>query len=129
MTGGTGGRRKRGELESDVLAVLAAAGEPTTPGGVREALGGGLAYTTVMTALVRLEAKGSVSRSRSGRAYAYELTDQPTRVAHQMRRLLDDGPDRDLVLARFLDSLQPGDVPRLRRLLAGADTQRKDQRR
>src|SRR5215210_5001798 len=48
------GRRHRGGLEHEVIAVLAAAGEAMTPGQVRDALGAGLAYTTVMTVLTRL---------------------------------------------------------------------------
>src|SRR5260370_25177385 len=51
-------RRAAGELEAAVLAVLQAAGLPLSPGEVRERVGGGLAYTTVVTILSRLHAKG-----------------------------------------------------------------------
>jgi len=65
------GRRQRGGLEHEVIAVLAADGGAMTPGQVRDALGAELAYTTVMTVLARLCGKGAVTRQRSGRAFAY----------------------------------------------------------
>ncbi|MDR3035661.1 MAG: BlaI/MecI/CopY family transcriptional regulator, partial [Kitasatospora sp.] len=64
--GAAGARRGAGELEAAVLAVLQAAGTARTPGEVRERLGGRLAYTTVVTILSRLHAKGVLSRVRSG---------------------------------------------------------------
>lgn len=48
---------------------------PATVGEVRDALNAAskrtLAYTTVMTILVRLDEKGYVSRAREGRLYRY----------------------------------------------------------
>ena len=44
-------RRASGGLESEVLATLWAAGRPLTAGDVVEALGGDLAYNTVLTIL------------------------------------------------------------------------------
>jgi predicted transcriptional regulator len=116
-------RRERGDLENEVLAALAAAGRPLTPGEVLAALDRDLAYTTVMTTLSRLHAKDAVTRERTGRAYAYAPADTATAAARRMRRLLDGGEDRTVVLARFLDELEPGDVPVLQRLLAQAEAQ------
>jgi predicted transcriptional regulator len=116
-------RRERGDLENEVLAALAAAGRPLTPGDVLAALQRDLAYTTVMTTLTRLHAKDAVTRERSGRAYAYAPADTATAAARRMRRVLDGGDDRTVVLARFLDELDPGDVPVLQRLLAQAEAQ------
>ena len=116
-----GRRRDRGDLENEVLAALVAADRPLTPGDVLAALGRDLAYTTVMTTLTRLHAKDAVTRERAGRAYAYAPADTATAAARRMRRLLDGGQDRTVVLARFLDELEPGDVPVLQRLLAQAD--------
>lgn len=116
-----GRRRDRGDLENEVLAALVAADRPLTPGDVLAALGRDLAYTTVMTTLTRLHAKDAVTRERAGRAYAYAPADTATAAARRMRRLLDGGQDRTVVLARFLDELEPGDVPVLQRLLAKAD--------
>jgi predicted transcriptional regulator len=116
-----GRRRDRGDLENEVLAALAAAGRPLTPGEVLSALGRDLAYTTVMTTLSRLHAKDAVTRERVGRAYAYAPADTATAAARRMRRLLDGREDRSAVLARFLHELDPGDVPVLQRLLAESD--------
>lgn len=55
-------RRARGALEAEVMGVLWTAGEPLTPDQVRRRLPGDLAYTTVMTILVRLVEKGAASR-------------------------------------------------------------------
>lgn len=112
------GRRDRGELENEVLAALAAG--PLTPRQVLDTLGTTLAYTTVMTTLVRLHEKGAVTRESTGRTFTYALTDRSTVPARAMRRTLDTAPDREGVLARFLDELDPADVPVLKRLLAQA---------
>jgi predicted transcriptional regulator len=116
-----GRRRERGDLENEVLAALVAAGRPATPGEVLDLLARPLAYTTVMTTLSRLHDKGAVTRRRVGRAYAYATADSATVTARRMRRVLEGGADRTVVLARFLDELDPGDVPLLQRLLAEAE--------
>lgn len=109
-------RRDRGALENEVLAALAAAG-PMTPREVLGHLGGDLAYTTVMTTLARLYEKGAATRESAGRTFTYALADSSTVPARAMRRALDTAPDREQVLARFLDELDPDDVPVLQRLL------------
>ena len=116
----------RGDLENEVLGVLAAAGRPLTPREVLAALDRDLAYTTVMTTLSRLHAKDAVTRVAAGRAYAYSPADDATAVARRMRRVLDGGLDRTGVLARFLDELEPDDVPLLQQLLADAERSRPD---
>jgi predicted transcriptional regulator len=113
-----GGRRGRGDLEAEILAVLTAADHPLTPREVVDRLDQALAYTTVMTVLVRLYDKGAVSRVRTGRAYAYSfLRDEAARRAVQMRRLMGEDPERARVLARFVDELSPEDEQLLLRLL------------
>jgi predicted transcriptional regulator len=119
-------RRDRGDLENEVLAALAATDRPLTPGEVLAALDRDLAYTTVMTTLARLHAKDVVTRERAGRAYAYAPADTATAAARRMRRLLDGGADRADVLARFLDELDPDDVPVLQRLLTEAESRPPD---
>jgi predicted transcriptional regulator len=64
-------RRGRGELESEVMAALWAAEGPMTASGVQTALGGGLAYNTVQTILIRLLEKGVVRRAPAGRGHIY----------------------------------------------------------
>ncbi len=104
------GRRQRGRLEHEVIAVLATEGGPMTPGEVRDALGAGLAYTTVMTVLSRLAEKGLVTRRRSGRAFAYQaVLDEDEIAARQMRRLLDARDDHAAVLTRFVGALSDDD--------------------
>jgi len=118
-------RRAPGELEADVLATLWRAGEPLSPGQVRQALGSQLAYTTVMTILSRLHDKGSVTRSRVGRAYIYTPAfEQAELAASQMRTLLDSGHDREAVLARFVGSLSDDEERTLAALLRRAARRR-----
>jgi predicted transcriptional regulator len=117
--------RRRGVLEQEVLASLAAAGRPLTAAEVLADLGDGLAYTTVMTTLSRLHAKGGLAREQSGRAYAYSIAGDPESVgasvtARRMRRLLEAGQDRAGVLARFVAELPAEDEQLLAALLADA---------
>ena len=116
--------RPRGALEREVLACLAAAGRPLTAAEVLADLGGGLAYTTVMTTLTRLHGKGALTREPTGRAYAYSLASSLDAIpasltAGRMRRLLDSGEDRAGVLARFVADLSPDDERLLTELLDG----------
>jgi predicted transcriptional regulator len=113
-----GGRRAAGELENAVLAVLQAAGQPLSPAEVRERLDGRLAYTTVVTILSRLHAKGVLDRRKAGRAYLYSpVADEPGLAARRMARVLDAEADREAVLARFVSGLSDDDEELLRRML------------
>ncbi|WP_416977550.1 BlaI/MecI/CopY family transcriptional regulator [Streptomyces sp. T028] len=111
-------RRRQGELEALVLSVLGEAEEPVGAGWVQERLGGDLAYTTVITILTRLLAKGVVTRERAGRSFAWTpASDQAGLAAHRMRRVLDAETDREAVLASFVTGLGPDDERLLRELL------------
>ena len=117
-----GSRRAAGELEGAVLGVLHAAGIPLSPGAVRERLGGDLAYTTVVTILSRLHAKGVLKRARAGRAYLYApVADEPGLAARRMATVLAGEPDREAVLARFVSGLSGSDEQLLRRMLGTED--------
>jgi predicted transcriptional regulator len=112
------GRRAAGELEAAALAVLHAAGSPLSPGEVRETLGGGLAYTTVVTILSRLHGKGVLDRRKAGRAFVYQpVADEPGLAARRLAQMLDAEPDREAVLARFVSGLSGRDEKLLRRML------------
>jgi predicted transcriptional regulator len=116
------GRRQRGALEHEVVAVLVEHGGAMTPGQVRDALDADLAYTTVMTTLARLSEKGVVTRHRAGRAFAYRaVVDEDEIAARQMQRLLDTRDDRAAVLSRFVGTLSDDDERLLAELLRRAD--------
>nr|WP_260860269.1 BlaI/MecI/CopY family transcriptional regulator [Streptomyces cupreus] len=105
-------------MEVQVLSALREADGPATAGWVQERLGGGLAYTTVVTILTRLLAKGVVTRERAGRSFVWTpVSDQAGLAAHKMRKLLDGESDREAVLASFITSLEPDDERLLRELL------------
>ncbi len=112
--------RRRGALAQEILTCLAAAGRPLTVSEVQADLGKELAYTTVMTTLSRLHAKGALTRELAGRAYAYALRADPAAASvttRRMFRLLDSGQDRAHVLARFVADLSPEDERLLAELL------------
>ena len=124
-------RRGVGELEAEILGVLRAAGRPLSPGDVRERLdprdGHELSYSTVVTIVSRLHAKGLLSRERAGRGFAYQPVDEASLQAGRMNVALAAGVDRDAVLSRFVSGLSDRDARLLRELLgtdgrpAGAD--------
>ncbi len=86
-----------GSLERRVMERLWRSG-PSTVSETRETLNAGfsspLAYTTVMTILVRLQEKGFLTRRREGRQYRYEaMFDEASLPAavgrRELRRLID----------------------------------------
>ncbi|MEW1929860.1 BlaI/MecI/CopY family transcriptional regulator [Streptomyces sp. NPDC088360] len=111
-------RRAQGELEAQVLAVLHGAAGPVNAAWVQERIGGDLAYTTVMTILTRLLAKGAVMRERVGRSFVWRsAADEAGLAALRMRKVLDGERDRGAVLASFVTTLSPADERMLRGLL------------
>jgi predicted transcriptional regulator len=111
-------RRDRGQLEREVLAVLATSDRALTPAEVLSELDDDLAYTTVMTTLARMAGRGVLDRERAGRAYAYRrLRDPETLTARRMRRLLEQDTNRAGVLARFVEELGPEDERALAAIL------------
>jgi predicted transcriptional regulator len=115
------GRRDRGALEAQILAIMAVADRPLTPGEVAELLDACLAYTTVMTVLARLCQKGALTRVRQGRAFAYSfIRDEDARRALRMRKMLDECTDRTSVLAHFVGELSDEDEVILQQLLRQA---------
>ena len=111
-----------GELEAAVMDVLWDRGGWSTPGEVHEVLSADrpLAYTTVMTILVRLWQKGRVERERDGRAYAYQpLQSREEHAATRMSECLTATRDRPLALTHFIHALSPADRAQLRRMLRG----------
>jgi predicted transcriptional regulator len=118
------GRRGHGALEAEVLAALWSARAPLTASAVQRELGGTLAYSTVVTILSRLHAKGVLNRTPHGRAFAYvPVADEPGLAARRMRQVLDGESDRGRVLARFVSDLSDEDERLLRSLLAKDTTE------
>lgn len=101
-----------------MLAALWAADTPLTSAQVQRRLGAELAYTTVVTILSRLHAKGTLAREQRGKAHAYwPVADESGLAARRMRQVLDAEPDRSQVLAQFVSDLSDEDEQTLRRLL------------
>lgn len=112
-------RRPHGALEAEVMDVLRAAA-PLSPGQVRERLSEDLSYSTVVTIVSRLHAKGLLERERTGRAFAYRPVDDASRAASQMSQALETGSDHGAVLSRFVSGLSGRDARLLRDLLGEA---------
>ncbi len=113
-----GDRRPMGSLESDVLDVLWRSDEPLTPAQVLDEIDRDLAYTTVMTILNRLQAKGLVDRQRVGRAYAYEpKISEADLAATKMRTALAATSDHIATISRFVGALSKKEAAALRAAL------------
>ena len=111
-------RRRSGSLEAEVMAVLWGAEGALTPSDVQRGLGRDLAYTTVMTTLSRLHAKGVVLRDKAGRAFAYRPAQgAEDHAAEAMAEVLARGIDPAAVLSRFVNRLGPEEEALLRELL------------
>jgi predicted transcriptional regulator len=109
-----------GPLEADVMAVLWGADEPLLVKDVVAELNAerdaALAYTTVMTVMSRLAAKGILARSRSGRRFAYAPVAADAAEIAVRGVLAEFG---DAALARFVEraEVDPQLRERLRRLM------------
>ena len=103
------------------MDVVWAAGAPVTAREVADALTDrGLAYTTWLTVLGRLERKGLLRRDKSGRAHTYTSTaSRADHVAVLMEQALGQAEDRAVVLQHFARSVSPEDAAALRRALEG----------
>lgn len=116
-------RRSPGALEAAVMRVLWSAGRPVTAHEVRDGLaeapGGVPAFTTVITVLNRLHAKGRVVRSVNGQgslAFSAAQSESAHAVEGMLTALLATS-DRGAALLQFAGSLDPQDMAVLRRAL------------
>ena len=113
-----GNKRPMGALEDEVMTYLWATAGPATAADVHEAVAPDLAYTTVMTVLSRLFAKGHLSREPKGRGFAYlPVATEAEHRAKLMQDTLNHSKDRDGVLSSFVGSLTARDLDELKRLL------------
>ncbi len=105
------------------MDILWVDGAWLTPGIVRERLAPDrkVAYTTVMTVLVRLWKKDRVQRRRRGRAFEYRAAQsRAAYAAERMEEMLGSADDRALALTHFVDTLTPQERSELRRRLEGS---------
>jgi BlaI family transcriptional regulator, penicillinase repressor len=111
-----------GERELDVMTWLWANGSGTVT-QVKEGLGVPLAYTTVLTILRNLEAKGFLRRQDEGRAHRYfPRVKQKSAQRRALRRLIDTlflgSPEA--LLSHLVDEhdLSPSELRRIARRLS-----------
>ena len=109
-----------GERELDVMAVLWETGSGTVE-EVRRRLPSRLAYTTVLTILRNLEAKGFVTHEEEGRAHRYaprvaQRSARKNALARLVSRFFDGSPEA--VLAHLVDEhdVAPADLMRMARI-------------
>ena len=109
-----------GELERSVMECLWSADGPLAVTTLRDELGAGLALTTVHTVLSRLEQKGFVVHD-GGRPRRFgPRASREEHAADLMREVLGSAGDRQAVLARFVDGVDPEEARLLRELLASS---------
>lgn len=108
-----------GDLERAAMEVLWAAPSARTARQVADALEArGLAYTTWLTVLGRLEAKGLLRRERTGRAHRYfPLSSREDHIAILMQQALGHADDREAALQHFARAVSPAEAEALRRAL------------
>ena len=92
---------------------------PATARQVCERLGErGLAYTTWLTVLGRLERKGLLSRTKVGRAFTYHaIASREDHISVLMQQALGQADDREAALQHFVRSVSPAEAEALRRAL------------
>ena len=107
--------------ELDVMAVLWER-ESATVAEVLDALPAELAYTTVLTVLRGLEAKGHVRHESEGKTFRYFPTVEPATAGEKvLGRVLDKiyQGSRELLVARLLadDAVSEEELRRIRQML------------
>lgn len=108
-----------GDLERAVMDTVWAAPAPLSGRDVAGALSGrGLAYTTVLTVLSRLENKGLLQRDASARAHTYTATASRTdHVTVLLQQALGQAADRQAALQHFARTVSPAEARALRQAL------------
>jgi BlaI family transcriptional regulator, penicillinase repressor len=109
------------DRELDVMAVLWQRGASTVA-EVREVVSDDLAYTTILTVLRTLEAKGYVGHESAGKAHRYfALVAREAAGQTALAQVLDKifGGSRELLIANLVRErgIDPEELKRLRRVL------------
>lgn len=120
--------RERGELEGQVMRILWGASEPLSARDIQAVFTGHVpAYTTLMTALERLQKKGDVIRSgdspRKVRFRAARSGDE--HVGRSMMTALDGAGDRQAALLQFAGNLAEEDLDLLRGAITGKTSRKR----
>jgi predicted transcriptional regulator len=111
------------DREADVMQVLWDQG-PSVVSDVQKRLSDKLAYTTVLTVLRTLEAKGYVRHEEEGRQHRYcaavqRQMAQKSALKHLLSKFFEDSSE--LLFARLVSDqkLTPEQIRRMRKLLDG----------
>ena len=115
-------KRERGELEGSILKALWGADEPIGASEIQERIPEPKpAYTTVLTVLDRLVAKGLVARSGTSlRKVKFSAAKSSEEIASAtMLGALEDVLDRQEALLKFAGNLSQDDIALLTKALAG----------
>ena len=110
------------DRETDVIQVLWDHG-PSLVAEVRERLKDDLAYTTVLTVLRTLEAKGYVNHDEEGRGHRYfaaikQQTAQKSALQHLTKKFFNGSAELLLTHLVSDQKLSPEQMTRMRKLLA-----------
>jgi predicted transcriptional regulator len=111
------------DREADVMQVLWDDG-PSVVSDVQKRLSDKLAYTTVLTVLRTLEAKGYVGHEEEGRQHRYfaavqQQAAQKSALKHLLGKLFKDSSELLFTHLVSDQKLSPEQIRRMRRLLAG----------
>ncbi|MGO2110323.1 MAG: BlaI/MecI/CopY family transcriptional regulator [Pseudoclavibacter sp.] len=120
--------RERGELEGQVMQLLWANDGPMSARELQQQFPEPVpAYTTLMTALTRLEAKGRVVRSGdSPRKIRFAATrSDDEHASDSMLTALERAGDRQAALLSFAGNLAADDIDLLRGVFGGHNTGRR----
>lgn len=113
-----------GKLEARTLEVVWSLGRWSNTREVMEVLGRDrkLAYTTVMTILVKLWKKDLLERKKDGRAFVYRaVLSREEWTARRMGELLNVAENHAEALSHFVSSIGTSDLSQLRRILRSDD--------
>jgi predicted transcriptional regulator len=107
--------------EADIMQVLWDRG-PSTVADVRENLGDELAYTTVLTILRTLEAKGYVAHEEEGRGHRYfakveQQAAQKSALQHLKQKLFNGSSELLFTQLVSDQKLTPEQIQRMRKAL------------
>ncbi|TDO48460.1 putative transcriptional regulator [Kribbella sp. VKM Ac-2527] len=112
--------RRLGELEAGVMVAVWKHDEPVTVRTILDELDRdpAPAYTTVITIVERLRAKGWLRRERVGRSFQYAaVRTAATYTAELMGDVLESSADRGAALQRFAGRLSVEEIADLRAAL------------